>query len=61
MTDAFTGSVRARERRRRARECAFHRSAVGPFPATPEPLAKVQAVETGNWGGIIKAVGIQPE
>ncbi len=39
----------------------FAKSALVPFPTTPEQLAKFQAAEAEKWGRIIKAAGIQPE
>jgi tripartite-type tricarboxylate transporter receptor subunit TctC len=41
---------------------AFYSSTgTDPFVSAPEDLAKFQAAETGKWGKIIKAAGIQPE
>jgi tripartite-type tricarboxylate transporter receptor subunit TctC len=39
----------------------FSKSGLVPFRASPEEMAKFQAVETEKWGRIIKAAGIQPE
>jgi len=39
----------------------FAKSALTAFTTSPEELAKFQAGETGKWGRIIKAAGIQPE
>ena len=39
----------------------FDNSGSEPWTSTPEELADFQATETGKWGKVIKAAGIEPE
>jgi tripartite-type tricarboxylate transporter receptor subunit TctC len=39
----------------------YQTSGVDPATSTPDELAKFQQAESGKWGKIVKAAGIQPE